>query len=125
PGSVRFADWTIETEILPADKCDIKLLKQKKDNFIEWFDLQQIKPPLTIRCRQKGDKFRPFGLDVSKKIGKFITSAKLDPDQRKKTFLVCDSEKILWLAPIRRGNEAIITSKSKKLLQIKVKNSCK
>ncbi|MCX5632164.1 MAG: tRNA lysidine(34) synthetase TilS, partial [Phycisphaerae bacterium] len=47
PGSVRFADWTIETEILPADKCDIKLLKQKKDNFIEWFDLQQIKPPLT------------------------------------------------------------------------------
>ncbi|MGB8226187.1 MAG: tRNA lysidine(34) synthetase TilS [Sedimentisphaerales bacterium] len=123
PGSICFADWIIETEILPADKCDIKLLKQKKDNFIEWFDLQQIKPPLTIRCRQKGDKFRPFGRDVSKKIGKFITSAKLDLDQKKKTFLVCDSEKILWLVPIRRSNEAVITDKSRLLLQIKVKNT--
>ena len=66
---------------------------------------------------------KPFGLGVSKKVGKFLTSAKLGLDQLKKTFLVCDSEKILWLTPIRRGNEAIITSKSKKLLQIKVKNS--
>lgn len=125
PGCVRFADWIIETEILPADKCDIKLLKQKKDNLIEWFDLQQIKSPLTIRCRQKGDKFKPFGLGVSKKIGKFITSAKLDLDQQKKTFIVCDDEKILWLAPIRRGNEAIITGRSERLLQIKIKNISK
>jgi tRNA(Ile)-lysidine synthase len=125
PGSVCFSDWIIETEILPADKCNIKSIKQKKDNFIEWFDFKQIKPPLIARCRQQGDKFKPFGLGVPKKIGKFITSAKLDLDQRKKTFLVCDNEKILWLVPIRRSNEAIITSKSKKLLQIKVKNSPK
>jgi tRNA(Ile)-lysidine synthase len=121
PGSVCFADWIIETEILPADKLDVETIKNKKNNFTEWFDLQQIKPPLVARCRQKGDKFKPFGLGASKKIGKFITSAKPAPDQRKRAFLICDSEKILWLVPIRRSSEASITSRSAKLLQIKIK----
>lgn len=125
PGSVYFSGWIIETEIVPADKCNIKSIKQKKDNFIEWFDFEQIKPPLIARCRQEGDKFRPFGLDVSKKIGKFITSAKLDLDWRKKTFIICDSRKILWLVPIRRSSEAVITGKSRRLLQIKIKNGPK
>jgi tRNA(Ile)-lysidine synthase len=123
PGSVCFADWIIETEILPADKCDIELVKKKKNNFIEWFDFELIKPPLVARCRQRGDRFKPFGLGISKKIGKFITSAKLGIDQRKKTFLVCDSEKTLWLAPVRRSSEAEITNTSKSLLQIKIKST--
>jgi tRNA(Ile)-lysidine synthase len=123
PGSVCFSDWIIETEILPADKLDIESFKQKKNNLVEWFDLQQIKPPLIARCRQKGDKFKPFGLGVSKKIGKFITSAKPDPDRQKRVFLICDSEKILWLVPIRRSSEAAITDKSRSLLQVKVKKN--
>jgi tRNA(Ile)-lysidine synthase len=125
PGSVCFSDWIIETEIFSADKCNIEYIKQNKNNFIEWFDLQQIKPPLVARCRQQGDRFKPFGLSVSKKIGKFITSVKLDANKRKKTFLVCDNQKILWLVPVRRSGEAPITNKSKSLLQIKVKNSIK
>ncbi len=122
PGSVFFSDWTIETEILSADKFHIEDIKNNKNNFVEWFDLEQIKPPLIARYRQKGDKFKPFGLGVSKKIGKFITSAKLDTDLRKKTFIVCDTEKILWLVPIRRNNDAPITRKTGRLLQINIKN---
>ncbi len=138
-GSVCFSDWIIETEILPADKINIENIKlarrlvhrsfgedgKNKNNFIEWFDLGQIKQPLIARGRQKGDKFKPFGLVVSKKIGKFITSAKLDLDHQKKTFLVCDSEKILWLVPVRRSSEALMTNTSKSLLQIKIKNASK
>jgi tRNA(Ile)-lysidine synthase len=123
PGSVRFSDWLIETEILPVDKLDIESFKQKKNDLVEWFDLQQIKPPLIARCRQEGDRFKPFGLGVSKKVGKFITSAKPDPDQQKRAFLICDSEKILWLVPIRRSSESAITDKSRSLLQVKVKKN--
>jgi len=122
PGSVCFSNWVIETEILSADKFNIEKVKSNKNNFIEWFDLELIKPPLVARCRQQGDRFKPFGLGVSKKIGKFITSAKLDLDQRKKTFLVCDIEKNLWLAPVRRSSEAKITNTSKSLLQIEIKS---
>jgi tRNA(Ile)-lysidine synthase len=119
-GSICFSDWLIETEILPADKCDIESFKQKKDNFVEWFDLEQIKPPLIARCRLKGDRFKPFGLGVSKKIGKFITSAKIDSERRKRAFLISDNEKILWLVPIRRSSEAEVYNRSRKVLKIKV-----
>jgi len=119
PGSVCFGDWVIETQTLPAARIDIENLKKNKNSFIEWFDLQQIKPPLVARYRQKGDRFKPFGLGTSKKIGKFITSAKIGSDQRKTAFLLCDSEKILWLVPIRRSSEAVITQKTGLLLQIK------
>ncbi len=125
PGSVCFADWIIETEILSADKFNIEKIKNDKNNFTEWFDFELIKPPLIARCRQQADRFKPFGLGVSKKIGKFITSAKLDIDLRKKTFLVCDSEKILWLVPIRRGSKASVTNISKCLLQIKIRSTQK
>jgi tRNA(Ile)-lysidine synthase len=123
PGSVCFADWVIETRILAANSLNIENLKKNKDSFIEWFDLQQIKPPLIARYRQKGDKFKPFGLDASKKIGKFITSAKPDSDQRKTAFLLCDSQKVLWLVPIRRSGEAVITNESRSLLQIKTRRN--
>jgi tRNA(Ile)-lysidine synthase len=123
PGSVCFGDWVIETQILPATRIDIENLKKSKNSLIEWFDLQQIKPPLIVRYRQKGDKFRPFGLGASKKVGKFITSAKIDSNQRKTAFLLCDSEKVLWLVPIRRSGEAVITHKSKSLLQIKTREN--
>ncbi|MGD0784550.1 MAG: tRNA lysidine(34) synthetase TilS [Sedimentisphaerales bacterium] len=117
-GKITFANWQIETEILSADKLDIKRIKNKKDNFTEWFDLERIKPPLIVRFRRTGERFKPYGLDSSKRIGKFLASAKIDSEYRKTAFLLCDSEKILWLAPIRRSNESILDISSRNILKI-------
>ena len=123
PGKSLFADWRIETEILPLDSLNIKTIKNNTNDFVQWFDPQQIKPPLVARFRRQGDRFKPFGLGKSKKIGKFLTSEKIDLNSRKKAFLISDSEKILWLVPIRRSSEAAITDKSRTLLQIKAKKT--
>jgi tRNA(Ile)-lysidine synthase len=119
-GKTIFANWQIETEILPVDDFNIKNIKSKKDNFTEWFDLERIKPPLIVRLRRTGDRFKPYGLDSSKRIGKFLASAKIDSEYRKTAFLVCDSEKILWVAPIRRSSEAAVTTQSRYILQMKI-----
>jgi tRNA(Ile)-lysidine synthase len=118
PGKITFANWLIETEILPVDNLNIENIKKKKDNFVEWFDLERIKSPLTVRLRRTGDRFKPYGLDSSKRIGKFLASAKIDFEYRKTAFLVCDSEKILWLAPIRRSNESVLDISSRNILKI-------
>ncbi|MBU2597386.1 MAG: tRNA lysidine(34) synthetase TilS [Planctomycetes bacterium] len=123
PGKSSFANWQIETEILPIDSLDIKTVKNNTNDFVQWFDFQQIKPPLVARFRHQGDRFKPFGLEKSKKIGKFLTSEKIDLNSRKKAFLISDSEKILWLVPVRRSSEAAITDKSRTLLQIKAKKT--
>lgn len=114
PGKVRFADWLVETEIVPAKKISISSIKNKKDNFVEWFDLEQLKQPLIVRNRQKGDKLTPFGLNSPKKIGKFAASAN-------QAIIIQDSEQILWFAPIRRSSIAAITNKSRTFLIIRIK----
>lgn len=125
PGKVCFADWIIETTVIPADEINIQAVKNKKDNFIEWFDFEKLNPPLFVRFRRDGDKFQPFGLGASKKVGKFITSAKIDFSLQNKLFIIQDSQKILWLAPVRRSAQAAITDQSKSLLQVKIfKSSC-
>ncbi|MDD5134731.1 MAG: tRNA lysidine(34) synthetase TilS, partial [Phycisphaerae bacterium] len=119
PGKVCFADWIIETTLVPTKEITLQMVKNKKDNFIEWFDLEKLNPPLFVRFRRDGDKFQPFGLGTSKKVGKFITSAKIDFSLQNQLFIIQDSQKILWLAPVRRSSQASVTGKSKNLLQVK------
>ncbi|MDD5011145.1 MAG: tRNA lysidine(34) synthetase TilS [Phycisphaerae bacterium] len=120
PGKTSFGGWRIETEILSMKDRDAENIKNNKDKFVEWFDYDQIELPLTVRPRRQGDKFKPFGQAGFKKVGKFLTSEKIDLNSRKQTFLICNSKKILWLVPIRRSSEAVIKGQNKRILQIKI-----
>lgn len=120
PGKNLFGNQLIETEILSASNLDIKNIKNKKNNLVEWFDLEQIRMPLVARSRRQGDKFIPFGQEKFKKIGKFLTAEKIDVNRRKSVFLIEDREKILWLVPIRRSREAAITAQKRPVMQIKI-----
>jgi tRNA(Ile)-lysidine synthase len=114
-GKTIFANYTIKTEIL--DRIDTSKIKEK-NKYTEFFDFTKIKQPLLVRERQKGDKFRPFGQKCLKKVGKFLTSAKIDAEQKNRTIIVCHNNSILWVAPVRRSNEAIIDSCTPQILKI-------
>jgi len=121
PGKVRFAGWTIETEIVPASKISISSIKNKNDDFVEWFDFEQINLPLIVRNRRKGDKLTPFGLDSPKKIGKFIAPAKNRQLSQGQEVIISDCRDIIWLAPLRRSSKAKITAQTLSLLKISIK----
>lgn len=120
PGRTRFADYLIEATILEPDSCDVKKFKERKSESVEWFDLDEIKPPLVARFRKDGDKFWPLGLASQKKVGKFLTAAKVPQDLRRKVLVVADSEKIIWLRPIRISEQTRITPDTQKILQLQV-----
>lgn len=115
-----FGPWTIQTKILNAEDCDIEKFKTTKDKFIEWFDYDKLFLPLTVRPRQDGDRFHPLGGPASKKIGKFLTAAKVGADVRSRLVVFADAEKIIWVAPVRASELAKITNDTKKILQIKI-----
>jgi len=117
PGKTVFENCTIETEILK--NTGVKNIKNK-NNLVEFFNFEQIKLPLIVRYRQQGDKFKPFGQNRLKKVGKFLTSEKIDSEQRNKTFIISDSDSIIWVAPIRRSNKAIIDSNTPQILKITI-----
>lgn len=116
--STRLACWKIETQILDAALCDIQKFKSQKTRYVEWFDADKIAGTPTLRPRKVGDSFWPIGLAAPKKIGKFLTDAHIDRQMRRSVCVVEDSEKIIWLAPLRASEETKVTAATKKILQI-------
>jgi len=138
PGRTRFGNYLIEATVLEADGEAFEKLKldscsfdfaqdrlrrndrEERLEFVEWFDLDKVKLPLVVRFRWAGDRFWPLGLAGEKRIGKFLTAAKVPQEIRKKTLIVADGEKIIWLWPIRISEETRITSGTRNILQLQV-----
>jgi tRNA(Ile)-lysidine synthase len=120
PGQTRFGDCMIDATIFEADGHDIKKLKTEKNKSIERFDLDKLQSPLVIRSRQAGDRFIPLGLTEEKKVGKFLTGAKVPQQLRKKTLIIADNEKIIWVWPTRISEQVKINGQTKKILQLQI-----
>ena len=121
PGKTIFNQHTIETKILSVEDCDLRKFKAEKNNQTEWFDYDKLTLPLTISPRQTGDRFTPIGQKEQKKVGKFLTVAKVPPSERSKILTIKDAERIIWIYPIRTSQQTIITEETKKILQINIK----
>ncbi len=123
PGKTKFAGMVIEAEMFEYDAAKFEKFKANKNNTVEWFDFEKLKLPLEVSFRKRGDRFWPLGLKAEKKVGKFITSAKTPASLRRKLFVVADSEKIIWLCPVRIDERTKITSQTKNVLQLQVVNN--
>ena len=120
PGKTKFDRNLIEATILEADEEEFEKFKAKKNNFIERFDFDKIKLPLVVRFRRPGDRFVPLGLGEEKKVGKFLTAARVPQEVRQKLLVVADSKKIIWVWPIRICEQAKVTSGTRKILQLQI-----
>jgi len=120
PGRIRFGGHLIEAKILDAEGKTINNDIMEKSGYIEWFDLDKVKPPLVVRFRRAGDRFIPLGLAGEKKVGKFLTSAKVPQATRQKLLIVADSEKIIWVWPIRISEQVKVTGETRKILQLQI-----
>jgi tRNA(Ile)-lysidine synthase len=129
PGRTRFARYLVESAIFDAGCLMLdahRKIKSRIENreskieSVEWFDLDNVKLPLVVRSREDGDRFVPLGLREEKKVGKFLTAAKVPQQIRKQVFIVADAEKIIWVWPIRIGEQAKVTSGTRKILQLRM-----
>jgi len=130
PGQTRFDRYLIEAAVLETDgkafeklKLDSCLRRNDREGrleFVEWFDLDKVKLPLAVRFRRAGDRFGPLGLAGEKRVGKFLTAAKVPQAIRKKTLIVADGEKIIWLWPIRISEKTKIDGGTQNILQLQV-----
>ena len=120
PGQTRFGNYLIEASILETKECDVGKFKAEKTQFVEWFDFDKEKPPILVRFRRAGDRFRPLGSAGEKKVGKFLTAARVPQEIRRKLLIVADSEKIIWVWPIRMSEQAKVTGGTRKILQLQI-----
>ena len=117
PGRTRFGGCLIEATILDTG---YQILDTRRASSIERFDLEKVKLPLQVRSRQAGDRFVPLGLGREKKLGKFLTAQRVPREERKKVLVVSDSEKIIWVWPIRISEQAKISPVTRRILQLQI-----
>jgi len=120
PGRTKFGRYLIQASTLGADQARIEKFKAGKSNFIERFDFDKIKLPLVVRFRKAGDRFMPLGLRAEKKVGKFLTAAQVPQEVRQRLLVIADSEKIIWVWPVRLSEQARITDETRKILQLQI-----
>jgi tRNA(Ile)-lysidine synthase len=123
PGATKFVGMHIEAETFEYNAAKFKKFRATKSNFVEWFDLDSIEPPVMVRFRRHGDRFWPLGMAGEKKVGKFLTGTKASTALRQKMLVIADSRKIIWLFPIRISEEAKVTGHTRLVLRIRVRGS--
>jgi len=123
PGSTLFGEHVIEANILGAsEEVDSRILGNSETGVrcVERFDLDKIKLPLLVRGRRDGDRFVPLGASAEKKVGKFLTDARVRREVRRKVLVVEDGEKVIWVWPVRMTEQAKITGQTTKVLEMKI-----
>jgi tRNA(Ile)-lysidine synthase len=123
PGKTRFGSFSIEANVATRDRTEFSRFKKDKNGFAEWFDYEKLVLPLTVRFRSAGDRFAPLGANSEKKVGKFLTDARVPRDVRDNILIVSDTEKIIWVWPIRISEEAKLTERTAASLRIKITTS--
>ena len=120
PGETPVRRQRIHTEILPPQNVRAAKRRSEGIHLCEHMDFDRIKPPIRVRSRRAGDQFTPLGLTGTKRVGKFLTAAKVPHDLREQVLVFTDREKIIWVCPIRISEQVKITASTQRVLRLTV-----
>ena len=91
----------------PAGNFDCQIVEYSSDFTIPdiknlaCLDADQLKFPLIIRNWQKGDRFKPLGMQGFKKVSDFLIDEKISVSAKEKVLVVISGEDICWLVGFR------------------------
>lgn len=120
PGVTLFADHRISTCIRERPEVTLDQIRRDKGPYHEYLDLDRVELPLLVRRRRVGDRFHPLGAAGEKKVGKFLTTAKVPEKIRKQSLIFADAERIIWVCPIRISESARVVQNTRRLLELSV-----
>ncbi len=103
PGGWRVIVQQLRRDDLPAD------LAADPDPWVAYLDAAAVGPDLTLRPRQEGDRFEPYGLSGhSVKVNEFMINAKVPKDLRGGWPLLVGACGIAWVCGLRVDQRAAV-----------------
>jgi tRNA(Ile)-lysidine synthase len=105
-----------------------RMLK-KNDLYIDpwciYIDEEAVNGDLRIRNRRTGDRFKPFGMNGTKKLKDYFIDKKVQKNQRDAVPLVVDMHSIVWVVGYQCNEDYRIRSNTKTLIEIRVSSKGK
>lgn len=87
---------------------------------VAWLDTRNLRPPLRVRARRPGDRYRPAGSTGSAKIQDLLVDRKIPRQVRDTVPVVVDAEGILWVAGFRVDERARVSARTNERLRLQV-----
>ncbi len=99
------------------DKIPNKIKAQKEGNRV-FLDSEKISPPIILRGIANGDRFHPFGMEGTKKVGDLLTDRKISRILRDEIPILEDRKGVFWVIGIEIDERVKISVKTRKVLEI-------
>ncbi len=113
PGETEIAGWKITASVIERTQID-----RPTEGFLANFDFDKTGDRLTVRPRKTADRFQPCGMTYTKKLGHFMTDAKIPRLWRDRVPVVCIPEQIIWLAGYRIDERVRVTDDTTRVLRL-------
>lgn len=113
---VNVGEFTIGCSTSEIDAVSIT-----NNNEIEYICSEKLKEPLLLRRWESADKFKPLGLNGTKKISDFLTELKIPNSERKSKLVLLNENQIIWLVGHRIDESVKIEEKTKKVIKLWIK----
>jgi len=98
PGRVELATGTLRGEILnDAALAEVARMLEVCGPDHALLDADALKGPLTAGPRRPGDRFRPLGLQGTKKVQDLFVDRNVPRDERERRVIVRNAEHIVWI----------------------------
>ena len=115
-GRTRFPARGFGLDLRLVERDDDRATVEPSDRSAEVADADRVAFPLTVRNRRRGDRFTPLGMDRPVRLKDFLMNERVPYFERDDVPLLCDRDKILWIAGVRLSNEIRVTEETNRLL---------
>ena len=123
PGRTRFPERGFSLDLRIADPGAGRPEIDSTDRATEFADADRVAFPLHVRNRRVGDRFTPLGMEQPLSLKRFLINERIPYFDRDDVPLLCDREKILWVAGVRLSNEVRITDDTQRLLIMRMETA--
>lgn len=114
---IQFNDYSIKFEKI-LDKNNKQI---SNNDLIKYFDYDNIKEYINIRTRKNGDRFKPLGMNGSKKLKDIYIDLKIPREDRDLIPLICFDDEISWIVGYKVSEVSKITKSTKQILKITIR----
>ncbi|MBE3102266.1 MAG: tRNA lysidine(34) synthetase TilS, partial [Firmicutes bacterium] len=90
-----------------------------------YIDRNVVKGDLRIRQRRNGDRFKPLGVNGTKKLKDYFIDKKIPREERDSIPLLVDEDNIIWVVRYQLSEDYKITPLTKDILKLKVEYTTK
>jgi len=123
PGTTRCPGGTIDARVRRRGEIEANEIAGDKSPLCEYLDYDRVGQVVVVRARRPGDRFWPLGTAGEKKLGKFLTAARVPQAVRNDLVVFEDGERIIWACPVRISERVKVTEDTRRVLQLKVTES--